>query len=103
MARAKTAREWRALALLRCYLADVPKLHRIRISAVIYRRALGRADEDNDRARLVNVVNGIVSAGVVPDDTRAYIAWGPCQEARGAPALEVTIEEIVDADATAAH
>jgi hypothetical protein len=92
--RAGTARQWKELALVRCYLQDIPHLKRIRISAVIYRKRLGVADEDNDRARLKPVIDGIVAAGVVPNDTRQYVEHGPMTEVRGAPALVVIIEEL---------
>lgn len=83
---------WRQVAQLRAQEARIPALPSIRISAVIYRRALGVADEDNDRARLKPLLDGIVDAGVVPKDTRKYVSWGQVLEARGTARVVLTIE-----------
>ncbi len=94
--RAASNRRWRFEAALQVKLGreGIPPLPRIRISAIFYRRRLGVADEDNDRARLKPLLDGIVVAGVVPTDTRAFVEWGPVTEARGAPGLELVIEEV---------
>lgn len=94
--RAAETHHWRVGAMVRCWQQDLPQmLARIRVSATFYRRRLGVADEDNDRARLKPILDGIVAAGVIPTDTRAFVQWGEVREARGAPGLELVIEEVV--------
>ncbi len=92
--RAAITRAWKEQAGVLVRLAGIPPLARIRISAIFYRRRLGVADEDNDRARLKPILDGIVAAGVIPTDTRAFVTWGEVSEARGAPGLELIIEEV---------
>ena len=92
--RALTARQWKERVYLECRRLEIPRLARIRLSAVIYRKHLGVADEDNDRARLKPALDGIVAAGVIPTDTRRFVELGPVTEARGAPGVELLIEEL---------
>ncbi len=92
--RAASTRAWRFETALKVKLADIPPLGRIRVSATFYRRRLGVADWDNDVARLKPVVDGLVAMGVVPTDTRAFVEWGAVTEARGAPGLELIVEEV---------
>jgi hypothetical protein len=92
--RARLTRHWKGMALVWALCEQIPRLSRIRISAVIYRRRLGLADEDNDMARLKPILDGIVAAGVIPTDTRAYVTWGEVSEARGAPGVEIVVEEV---------
>lgn len=94
--RIRVVREWRERAGVRVTLARIPHLARVRISAIFYRKGLGVADEDGDRCRLKMIVDGIVAAGVIPTDTRAYLEWGAVVEARGAPGVELVIEEVND-------
>lgn len=69
-------KEWRDFAKDIAKAAKVPPLERIRISAVVYRRALGVADEDNDRGRLKPLVDGLRDAKVIQKDTRDFIEYG---------------------------
>ena len=94
MAKASSNKFWRLDALIKAMNAQIPRLQRIRISAVIIRRALGTADEDNDRARLKPVTDGLVDAGVIPNDRRGCIEWGPVNEERGKPGLRLIVEEM---------
>jgi hypothetical protein len=96
MARARSAKAWRQRARLYHVLlgARIPPLERVRITATLTRRTLGRADEDNDRARLKPLVDGLVDAGVIPNDTRGHIEWGPCLEAKGAPGVVLVVEAL---------
>lgn len=73
-------KEWREAAKTLATDAGIPKLNRIRISAVVYRRALGVADEDNDRGRLKPLVDGLRDAKVIQKDTRAFIEYGHVME-----------------------
>lgn len=94
MARARSAKHWRTLAHYTAKLDDIPALRRVRITAVLTRRTLGRADEDNDRARLKPLTDGLVDAGILPNDTRGFIEWGPCTEAKGRPGVRLIVEAL---------
>jgi crossover junction endodeoxyribonuclease RusA len=94
MPRAVLTKDWREAAAMRCKMARIPHLKRIRVSAVVVRRSLGVADEDNDRARLKPIIDGIVDAGVIPNDRRGCIVWGDVGEKRGPKGLLVIIEAI---------
>lgn len=83
---------WRQAAAERIRIQQIPKLGRVKLSAVFYRRALGVADEDNDRARLKPIVDGLVRAGVLPKDTRVFVVWGDVTEERGPDGLALVIE-----------
>lgn len=88
------ARTWRFHGWLKATAQDIPPQERVRLSATFHRRNLGVADEDNDRARLKNVVDGIVEAGVVPKDTRNHITWGEVTEEHGEPGFVLVIEAL---------
>ncbi len=94
--RARITRAWREQAGVLVRLAGIPPLGRIRLAAIFYRRRLGVADWDNDVARLKPALDGIVAAGVIPTDTRAFVEWGTVEEQRGAPGVELIIEEVND-------
>lgn len=92
--RAKVAKFWRGAALLEAKRLGIPPCERIRISAVVIRRALGVADEDNDRGRLKPVQDGIRDAGVIPNDRRECVELGPVTEERGPKGLRVIVERL---------
>lgn len=92
--RAKVTKHWRSQARLRASLAGIPKCERIRVCAVIHRRALGVADEDNDRSRLKPVVDGLVDAGVIPNDARGQVEWGTVLEERGPKSVTVWVTRV---------
>ena len=73
---------WRLLAKTVAGYADIPRLQRARISGVVYRRAIGVADEDNDKSRLKPLVDGLRDAGVIKNDTRQFVEFGPVTEER---------------------
>lgn len=85
---------WRTVAYLKAQEQRIPLQAGVRLSAVIYRTRLGVADEDNDRARLKALVDGIADAGVVAKDTRKHVAWGAVTEERGQPRVVLTIEPL---------
>lgn len=95
MTKARSTKHWRQLAWGKCKEARIPKLDRIKVSAVIVRRVVGLADEDNDRARLKAVTDGIVDAGVIPNDRRGCIIWGDVTEEQGkTKGLRVIVEAV---------
>jgi hypothetical protein len=96
-------RSWRARAAEYARAAGLPRgLDRVRISSDWWRRALGTADEANDRARLKPIIDGLVDYGLVPNDTRRHVVDGTCTErrlsetGRGRPMLWVIVEEVRD-------
>jgi hypothetical protein len=92
--RDKWNKHWKNLAGIKSRQESVPTMERVRLSAVIYRRNLGVADEDNDRARLKPVVDGLVAVGVIANDTRGQVEWGPVTEERGKPGVKLIIEQV---------
>jgi hypothetical protein len=88
---------WRLLAKTLALYQDIPQLSRIRVSAVVYRRAVGVADEDGDRSRLKCLIDGLRDAKIIKNDTRAYVEHGPCTEERAGadgPGVLLIVEEL---------
>jgi hypothetical protein len=100
MARARSAKHWRQIASLYYVTLGerIPPLQRVRLSLVFTRRTLGRADWDNDLARAKPLVDGLVDAGVIPDDRRANVEWGTVREAKGAPGVVLVVEALGGAE-----
>lgn len=93
-AKAALVKAWREDAKQAARAHQIPACERIRISAVLYRRALGAADEDNDRARLKPILDGLRDAGVIANDTRGYVEHGTVTEERGFPGVLLIVEEV---------
>ena len=93
---ARETKKWRLAGWFRAKEMQVPPMQRIRVSAVIVRRSIGVADEGNDRDRLKPIVDGLVDAGVVPNDTYAHVTYGTMAQRRGPAGLELLIEELDD-------
>ena len=87
-------KEWREASGERAVMLRIPRLGRVKLSAVFYRRSLGVADEDNDRARLKPILDGLVRARVIPKDTRTFVQWGEVREERGPTGLALVIEAV---------
>jgi hypothetical protein len=92
LAHARWVKVWRTEAKKQAQSLGLGTLSRVRISAVIYRRALGTADEDNDRARLKPAVDGLRDAGVIRNDTRGFVEWGTVTEERGPMGVLLILE-----------
>lgn len=94
---ARWVKEWRSAAKTAAWMHRMPALERVRISSTVYRRAIGKADEDNDRARCKPLVDGLRDAGVISNDTRGHVVYGPCTEARAddmGVGILLTVEEL---------
>lgn len=93
--RARITKSWRQSAGLKALEARIP-LQRdgVRISARFLRARLGVADEDNDRARLKPICDGIVDAGVIHRDTRKHVVWGDVTEEHGPSGFVLVIESL---------
>ena len=92
--RYRLAQQWKTAAYLLARSHRIPRVERLRLSIVVYRRRLGTADPDNDWARVKPAVDGIVAAGVVPSDTYRYVEIGGVREERGPEGLLLILEEI---------
>ena len=85
---------WKTYAWTLAKQAGIPPCQRIRVSVTIIRRAIGVADEDGDASRCKPIWDGLVAAGVIPDDRRGYIEHGPVTEERGPRGLRLVIERV---------
>jgi crossover junction endodeoxyribonuclease RusA len=73
MVKAKHTKAWRDAARLAAEAAGIPSCSRIRITLIYTPRDRRRRDPLNLIATLKACEDGIVDAGVVPDDTPAYV------------------------------
>lgn len=88
---------WRTLAATMA--RNIPPLGHIRVEAVVYRRALGVADGSGDSERLKPLVDGLVDAGVVPNDRRREVEYGSCTEQRltvNGPGIMLLVYEVME-------
>lgn len=92
--KAEEVSQWRCVGLLWAREQGIPNLPRARFTATIYRRNLNVADEPGDWERLKPIIDGLVDAGVVPNDTRRYVEYGRCAEAHGAPGVLLVVEAL---------
>ncbi len=91
---------WRQAGAQAAIAHRMPTLDRVRISATFHRRAIGTADEDNDRARCKPLVDGLRDAGVIANDTRGYVVYGDCTEERAGvdgPGILLIVEALAPA------
>lgn len=110
-------KRWRSTSKRICETAGIPFLGRIRISALFVRRnvtytpsaqesmfgALNRArgaDSEGDRSSLKPIIDGIVDAGIIPDDNRNWIVIDDPNEQKipkgGRKGLVIRIDPIAD-------
>ena len=73
MVKAKKTKEWREAARRAAEAAGIPSCSRIRVTLIYTPRDKRRRDPLNLVASLKACEDGIVDAGVIPDDTPAYI------------------------------
>ena len=97
-AKAALVRQWRALGRKAATEAAVPPLDRVEIKAYVHRTRGGRFDPSNWADTAKAVLDGIVDARVLEDDSHEYVT-GPdmrAGEPRQHPCLVLTIAEIGD-------
>ncbi len=75
--KAKAVAQLRRDAHLLAEAARVPACSRIHVQLHYVPRDARRRDRDNLVATLKPVLDGLVDAGVVPDDTDEYVTWSP--------------------------
>jgi len=85
--KAKHVKEWRDAALVLARAAKISPCRRIKVELHYEPRTEQRRDPDNLVASLKPLVDGLVDAGVVADDTEAYVerAWPVIHRATGKP------------------
>jgi crossover junction endodeoxyribonuclease RusA len=72
--RASSAAVWRQAAKVSVMAAKVPACGRVEVSLTMFAKDRVRRDEDNlVSGVLKHVIDGIVDAGVVPDDAPEYV------------------------------
>lgn len=69
--------ELRAEACLLARSARIPALAGIDVELHYVPRLARRRDRDNLVATLKPILDGLVDAGIVPDDAPQYVAWSP--------------------------
>lgn len=90
----RISRHWKGLTMLKAREAGIPACTRVRLSLVVLRRALGVSDPDNDACRLKHLVDGLVAAGVITDDTYRHVELGPVSEQRGPKSVRLFVQRI---------
>lgn len=78
--KAKIIADWRQAACAAAIEHQLPHLQRVKISAIVHRKVVGKADASGDLERIKSLVDGMVDAGVVPDDRRAFCEYGTIEE-----------------------
>lgn len=82
--KAKKVREWREAACWLARAAKIPQCERVRVELHYMPAQERRRDPDNLVASMKPIVDGLVDAGVVVDDTAAFVerCW-PVIHAKG--------------------
>jgi len=95
-AKAALVRQWRALGRKAATEAAVPPLDRVQVTARVHRTRGGRFDPSNWADTAKAVLDGIVDARVLEDDSHEYVT-GPdmrAGEPRDTPCLVLTITQL---------
>jgi hypothetical protein len=87
---------WRAQAFAVAKQWGVTSCQRIRITAVIHRVRATGADQSGDAERLKPLIDGLVDAGVIPDDTYRYIEHGGVSQVKAPNAGVLLIVEALE-------
>lgn len=93
---AKLKKEYTELVKLECKAQRIkPLLNKARIEVTFYEKDM-RRDSDNVYGGLKYILDGLVKAGVIKDDSRRYIDLyiNPVELDRQNPRIEVEIKEI---------
>lgn len=80
MVKAKIMADWRQASCAAAIEHQLPHLQRVKISAIIHRKVVGRADITGDYDRIKAPVDGLVDAKVIPDDRRSFVEYGTIEE-----------------------
>lgn len=99
-ARAAKVKAWRNAAYWLARAERIPACERIRVGLVYTPKVSRRRDPDNLVGLLKPCVDGLVDAGVVPDDTAEQVArrWpvfaAPCKEVPGGSRFLLVVERL---------
>lgn len=94
--KAKLTKAWRNAAHLHARSVGLPQgLGKVRVVATIHKATNRQYDAHNLIPTVKAVIDGLVDYGLIPDDTNTHLV-GPDMRAgaKGAPRLEITIEEM---------
>lgn len=99
MVKAKKVSEWRKAASVALRAAQVPSCARVRAGLAYYPAQNRRRDPDNLVATMKPVVDALVDAGVVPDDTQEFVerTWPvimPAEPARQGGRFVLLVERL---------
>lgn len=92
----------RSAALMHARALRIPRMERVRVDVTIYMKAWKRADPGNypGGSTLKGMIDGLVDAGVMPDDKQAHLDLRMPRLAAMRPGLLVSCVELVIRDAT---
>jgi Holliday junction resolvase RusA-like endonuclease len=66
-------KDWKEQTFWLCKEQRIPPLERVRVEAVIFFRTAQRRDYDNYGTLFKPLMDGLVLAGVIPDDCHPYV------------------------------
>ena len=92
----EVARTWRRLAVAAARLQGIPTIQRARVVVTCHKATAARYDPGNLAPVSKAIVDGLVDAGVLPDDSHEYLV-GPdhrAGEKTATPHVVVTITEL---------
>lgn len=95
--RAEEVKEWRGAFQLLARNAQIPALTKIAVHATPIMPDRNFQDTAACNPAVKAAIDGIVDAGVIPDDTPEfleYIRFNPCEYDKGKPALRVEVIEL---------
>lgn len=87
---------WKHDVFYLCKEQKIPKMARVRVSAVIYFPDRRRRDQDNFEFGLRKMLGDSLKGVVIFDDDPSYLTWGEIafEIDRHDPRTEVTLEEL---------
>lgn len=94
--KAARVRTWRNLAMITARNAHIPRLDHAQVTAHVHRHQGGRFDPSNWADTAKAALDGLVDAGILPDDDHTHVT-GPdmrAGEPRTTPALVLTITQL---------
>jgi crossover junction endodeoxyribonuclease RusA len=97
--RHRLAAEWREATAWKAKQARIPVLQRVHVVAVILRKDARRFDPHNRSKTAKACIDGLVDAGVIPDDSWRYLD-GPDMRTRHAPGTTTPTIELHISEAT---
>lgn len=99
IAHSQWVKQWRESArdITKAAVGEVEPVRRARITAIMRRGRIGKADPDNDMARCKPLLDGLRDAGLLSKDTYRAVEFGPISERRAderGPGVMLIVEEL---------